>query len=82
MSLRFLEIKMMIFLESWWLVNVRCGKNKRWGLFLVGNSDKKNKLFRLIDIYSKYYNTIGNVKELNTNVEQLKQLNNTPVDSD
>ena len=45
-------------------------------------SDKKKKLFKLIDIYSKFDDIIYTVKELNKEVEQIKELNNTPIDSD
>ena len=43
-------------------------------------SDKKKKLFRLIDIYLKFDDII--VKELNKKVELIKELNNSPIDSD
>ena len=45
-------------------------------------SDKKKKLFRLIDIYSKFDDIVDSVKDLNTKVERVKQLKDTPVDSD
>ena len=46
------------------------------------NSDKKKKLFRLIDIYSKFDDIVDSVKDLNTKVERVKQLKDTPVDSE
>ena len=46
------------------------------------NSDKKKKLYRLIDIYSNFVDIVDSVKDLNTKVERVKQLKNTPVDSD
>ena len=46
------------------------------------NSDKKKKLFRLIDIYSKFDDIVDSVKDLNIKVERVKQLKDTPVDSD
>ena len=65
------------------------GGRKMWGeirdkdySWLKIKSDKKKKLFRLIDIYSKFDNIVETVKELNTKVEELKKLNNTPIDSD
>ena len=63
---------------------MRCGKKIRnedysW---LKINSDKKKKLFRLIDIYSKFVDIVDSVKDLNTKVESVKQLKDTPVDSD
>ena len=46
------------------------------------NSDKKKKLYRLIDIYSKFADIVDIVKDLNTKVERVKSLKNTPVDED
>ena len=46
------------------------------------NSDKKNKLYRLIDIYSNFNDIVDRVKDLNTKVESVKQLKNLPADSD
>ena len=46
------------------------------------NSDKKKKLYRLIDICSNFVDIVDSVKDLNTKVERVKQLKNTPVDSD
>ena len=45
-------------------------------------SDKKKKLYRLIDIYSKFDEIVDSVKYLNKKVERVKQLKDTPVDSD
>ena len=45
-------------------------------------SDKKKKLFRLIDIYSKFVEIVDSVRELNTKVESVKQLKDSPVDSE
>ena len=45
-------------------------------------SDKKKKLFKLIDIYSKFDNIIDTVKELNKKVERIKELNNSPTDTE
>ena len=44
-------------------------------------SDKKKKLYRLIDIYSKF-DIVDSVKDLNTKVDRVKQLKDKPVDSD
>ena len=41
-------------------------------------SDKKNKLYRLIDIYSNFIDIVDSVKDLNTKVERVKSLKNTP----
>ena len=38
------------------------------------NNDKKKKLYRLIDIYSKFVDIVESVKDLNTKVEKVKQL--------
>ena len=46
------------------------------------NSDKKKKLYRLIDIYSNFVALVDSVKDINTKVEKVKQLKNTPVDSE
>ena len=46
------------------------------------NSDKKNKLYRLIDIYSEFDEIVDSVKGLNKKVEKVKQLKNTPADSE
>ena len=46
------------------------------------NSDKKKKLYRLIDIYSNFIDLVDSVKDLNTKVDRVKQLKDTPVDSE
>ena len=46
------------------------------------NSDKKKKLYRLIDIYSNFVDIIDSVKDLNTKVDRVKQLKDTPEDTD
>ena len=46
------------------------------------NSDKKKKLYRLIDIYSKFDDIVDSVKDLNKKVESVKQLKDTPTDSE
>ena len=45
-------------------------------------SDKKKKLFRLIDIYSKFDSIVDTVKELEKKVENVKKLKDSPVDSE
>ena len=45
-------------------------------------SDKKKKLYRLIDIYLKFGDIVDIVKDLNTKVERVKQLKDAPVDSE
>ena len=46
------------------------------------NSDKKKKLYRLIDIYSKFDDIVESVKDLNTKVEIIKSLKNAPDDDE
>ena len=65
------------------------GECEMWGKirdedysWLKIKSDKKKKLFRLIDIYSEFDDIVDSVKDLNTKVERVKQLKDTPVDSD
>ena len=61
-----------------------CGKkirNEEYS-WLQLNSDKKKKIYRLIDIYSNFLDIVDSVKELNTKVEKVKQLKDTPVDSE
>ena len=45
-------------------------------------SDKKKKLYRLIDIYTKFDDIVDSVKDLNTKVERVKQLKDAPDDSE
>ena len=45
-------------------------------------SEKKKKLYRLIDIYSKFDDIVDSVKDLNTKVDRVKQLKDTPEDTD
>ena len=46
------------------------------------NSDKKKKLYRLIDIYSNFVDIVDSVTDLNTKVDRVKQLKDAPVDPD
>ena len=46
------------------------------------NSDKKKKLYRLIDIYSIFNEIVDSVKDLNKKVERTKLLKDTPVNSE
>ena len=46
------------------------------------NNDKKKKLYRLIDIYSNFVEIVDSVKDLNSKVEKVKQLKDTPVNSE
>ena len=65
------------------------GECKMWGKirdedysWLQIKSDKKKKLFRLIDIYSKFDDKVDTVKDLNKKVESVKQLKNVLEDGD
>ena len=46
------------------------------------NSDKKKKLYRLIDIYLNFIDIVDIVKDLNTKVEKVKSLKNAPDDDE
>ena len=46
------------------------------------NNNKKKKLYRFIDIYSKFDEIVDSVKDLNTKVDRVKQLKDTPEDTD
>ena len=46
------------------------------------NSDKKKKLYHLIDIYSNFNDLVDSVKYLNRKVERIKSLKNAPDDGD
>ena len=50
--------------------------------WLVINSDKKKKLYRLIDIYSEFVDIIDSVRNLNKKVEKVKGLKDTPVNNE
>ena len=56
-------------------------KNEEYS-WLKLNDKKKKKLYRLIDIYSNFIDIVDSVKSLNTKVEKVKQLKDTPVDSE
>ena len=56
-------------------------KNEEYSWLNI-NSNKKKKLYRLIDIYSKFDDIVDSVKELNTKVDRVKQLKEIPVDSE
>ena len=65
------------------------GECEMWGKirdedysWLQIKSDKKKKLFRLIDIYSKFDDILDSVKDLNTKVDRVKQLKGAPDDGD
>ena len=45
-------------------------------------SDKKKKLFRLIDIYLKVSDLVDNVGDRNKKVDNLKKLKEEPIDEE
>ena len=56
-------------------------RNEEYSWLNINNS-KKKKLYRLIDIYSKFDDIVDSVKDLNTKVDRVKQLKDTPADSE
>ena len=48
----------------------------------IKSGDKKKKLFRLIDIYLKFDSIVDTVNVLKEKVEKVKQLKDSPVNSD
>ena len=65
------------------------GECEMWGKirreeysWLKIKSDKKWKLFRLIDIYTRFDSIVDTVQELKEKVENVKKLKDSPVDSD
>ena len=56
-------------------------KNEEYSWLQI-KSDKKKKLYRLIDIYSKFDDIVDSVKDLNTKVDRVKQLKDAPGDGD
>ena len=65
------------------------GECEMWGKirdeeysWLKINSDKKKKLYHLIDIYSNFIEIVDSVKQLNSKVDRVKKLKDTPVDSE
>ena len=56
-------------------------KNEEYSWLNI-NNNKKKKLYRLIDIYSKFDDIVDSVKDLNTKVDRVKQLKDTPEDTD
>ena len=45
-------------------------------------SDKKKKLYSLIDIYLNFVGIVDTVRDLNIKVEKVKKLKDLPVDSE
>ena len=65
------------------------GECELWGGIKKGKyswlkikSDKKKKLFRLIDIYSKVSDLVEDVRDINKRVDKLKKLNDALMDEE
>ena len=56
-------------------------RNEEYSWLNINNS-KKKKLYRLMDIYSKFDDIVDSVKDLNTKVDRVKQLKDPPEDTD
>ena len=56
-------------------------RNEEYSWLKLKSSQKK-KIFRLIDIYSKFEDIVDTVKDLNTKVEKVKKLKDAPVNSE
>ena len=70
--------RVLITTESYMWKRIR---NEEYSWLQI-NSDKKKKLFRLIDIYSNFIDLVDSVRDLNTKVEKVKKLKETPVEED
>ena len=65
------------------------GECEMWGDIRNGKyswlklkSDKKKRLFRLIDIYSSFNDIVDNVKDFNKKVNEIKKLKDEPMDEE
>ena len=56
-------------------------KNGKYSWLKI-KSDKKKKLFRLIDIYLKVSDLVDNVGDRNKKVDNLKKLKEEPIDEE
>ena len=56
-------------------------KNEEYS-WLEIKSDKKKKLYRLIDIYLNFVGIVDSVRDLNIKVEKLKKIKDLPVEED
>ena len=59
-------------------VDIRNGKYS----WLKLKTDKKKRLFRLVDIYSSFNNIVEDVKDLNKKVDEIKRLKDEPMDEE
>ena len=66
------------------------GESEMWGKIRRGeyswlkikSEKKKKRLFRLIDIYTNFESIVGNVKELEKKVENVRKLKDLPEDKE
>ena len=56
-------------------------KNSKYSWLKI-KSDKKKKLFRLVEIYSQVSNLVENVGDINKKVDDLKKLKDAPIDEE
>ena len=56
-------------------------KNEEYSWLQI-KSDKKKKLYRLIDIYLNFVGIVDSVRDLNIKVEKLKKIKDLPVEED
>ena len=56
-------------------------KNEEYSWLQI-KSDKKKKLYRLIDIYLNFVGVVDSVCDLNIKVEKVKKIKDLPVDSE
>ena len=56
-------------------------KNGKYSWLKI-KSDKKKKLFRLVEIYSQVSNLVENVGDINKIVDDLKKLKDAPIDEE
>ena len=56
---------------------------RNWGYsWLKTKDDNKERLFKLIEIYSNFQNLMIAVKSLNEKVEKIKKLKDAPIDEE
>ena len=70
--------KVLMFCECELWGGIKDGKYS----WLKKKSDKKKKLCRLIDTYSKVSDLVEDVRDLNVKVDNLKKLKDEPMDED
>ena len=50
--------------------------------WLIIKSDKKKKLYRLIDIYTNLNDLVEKTSDLNKKVDEIEKLKDAPIDED